>query len=97
MQHLLSRKELTTETSKLINQFAVPIAFFGSFVTAPQVWNIWILKQVDGVSLITFGFFFVGNLFWFTYGLLHNDKAIMISNVTQGALNLLVVVGKILF
>ena len=96
MLHFTNGKDFTTKTGNLVNQFAVPIAFITSFVTVPQVWNIWVLKQIEGVSLLTFGLFFVGNLFWFTYGLHNSDRPIMISNFIQGVLNIFVVVGKII-
>lgn len=97
MIHFLKKDRLFgTDAEKLFNRFAVAIAFFGSFVIIPQVWNVWVLKEFSGVSLLTFGFFFVGNIFWFGYGLLHSDKAIMVSNLTQGVLNLMIVVGKII-
>ncbi len=95
MLHFINGKDFSTKTGNLVNQLAVPIAFTTSFVTVPQVWNIWVLKQTEGVSLLTFGLFFVGNLFWFAYGLQNADKPIMISNFIQGILNILVVIGKI--
>lgn len=95
MLHFLNRKELQTKTGNFVDHFAVPIAIITSFVTVPQVWNVWVLRQVEGVSLLTFGLFFVGNLFWFSYGLHHSDKAIMVSNLTGGILNVIIVTGRI--
>jgi uncharacterized protein with PQ loop repeat len=50
---------------------------------------------VAGVSLLTFGFFLIGNIFWFAYGAYHKDRPIMYSHATTGFLNALIVVGKL--
>jgi uncharacterized protein with PQ loop repeat len=93
--HHYSRKEFSTKASAMVNQMATPMALFGSAASIPQAWNVWILREVAGVSLLTFGFFLAGNIFWFAYGLYHLDKPIMYSNASNGLINALIVIGKL--
>lgn len=46
----------------------------------PQLWTIWATKNTSGVSLISWTGFFLGSIFWFWYGILHNEKPIMLVN-----------------
>lgn len=94
--HHYSRKEFSSKASLLVNQMATPMALFGSVASVPQAWNVWIMREVAGVSLLTFGFFLIGNIFWFAYGAYHKDRPIMYSHATTGFLNALIVVGKLI-
>ena len=55
-------------------------SFFGVLITIPQVWTIWIDHNVSGVSLFTWGGYFIAAIMWLIYGFLHKEKPIIISN-----------------
>lgn len=46
----------------------------------PQLWDIWIVRNYAGVSLISWTGFFLGSIFWFGYGWLHEEMPIMFVN-----------------
>ncbi len=91
-----NQSQLKSKLAKAIDTFALPLALYGSLATAPQVYQVVILKQTAGISIATFGLFLLGNLFWGSYGFLHKDKPILLSHLTTGFLNLLIV-GGVLF
>jgi len=82
-----------SKIAQAIDSFAIPLALYGSLATVPQVYQVVFLKQTAGISLITFGMFLVGNLFWGSYGFYHKDKPILLSHATTGLLNALIVFG----
>jgi uncharacterized protein with PQ loop repeat len=94
----IAKKEIVNNhpLQKMVENFAIPMALYGSMATMPQAIEVLFFKQTAGVSIITFGLFLFGNFFWFSYGKLHNDKPIMVSHLSTGLLNFLIVLGVIL-
>lgn len=71
------------------------IALIGPIMTIPQILNVWIVKQTDGLSIYTWGSYFLINIVWLYYGLVHRDKAIMFSSILWMIANGLVFLGII--
>lgn len=71
--------------------------FAGVVFSIPQVTNIWISRNVAGLSLITWLSFLIGTVCWLFYAIIHKEKPMMIINLAFSFLNLLVVIGIILF
>lgn len=74
----------------LVDKCIYGIGLIAVLANMPQLWNIWVVKNSAGVSLISWTGFLVGSLFWFCYGLLHKEKPIMVINafliVVQGGI-----------
>lgn len=49
-------------------------------VNIPQLIAIWTSPSIAGVSIISWIGFFLGSLFWLIYGLLHQEKPIIVIN-----------------
>lgn len=90
-QEIEDNKPLKT----FINRFIYFIGGFGVAVIIPQVTRIWFYKEADGVSLTTWGGFFIASVFWLIYGLIHKEKPIIYTNVFVCVLDLLIIVGII--
>lgn len=73
--------------------FIYAVALLSPIMTLPQVTQIWIEKNVAGVSLLTWSSYTVFAVFWLTYGLIHREKPIILSNILGGSLNLIIVAG----
>ena len=73
------------------------VAIFGPIMTLPQIWKIWVDKSVSGVSLITWSAYLITACLWLTYGIIHREKPIIVSNILWLILKLSVVVGVILY
>jgi len=65
--------------------------------TSIQVYKIYSLKNADGVSLIAWVAYLVGTILWITYGITHKEKPIIYSNIINATINLLVIIGIILY
>ena len=66
-------------------------------LTIPQLINIWFLKQTAGVPMITWASYLVGAVAWLIYGVFHNQKPIIILYSFWILLDLLIVLGLILY
>jgi len=62
-------------------------------MTLPQLAEVWIARNVAGVSPITWGSYFILNIFWFVYGITHKEKPIIIASILWMVLDMLIVVG----
>jgi uncharacterized protein with PQ loop repeat len=62
-------------------------------MTLPQIWTVWVDRQVAGVSLLSWGTYLVASCLWFVHGLARRDKAIYVACIGWILLNGAVVVG----
>jgi uncharacterized protein with PQ loop repeat len=70
---------------------AVPI------MTIPQVLKIWTEKSAAGISVLTWSVYFVGSIFWLTYGIAHREKPIIVMHILLIILNGLIVAGALVY
>ena len=81
----------------LLDRVIVFIGVLAPIMTLPQLYNIMILKQTDGVSFITwFTYLFVA-LTWLLYGLSHKEKPIIITYISWAVIDILIIIGLILY
>ena len=73
------------------------VAILGPFMALPQLIKIWVNENAAGVSIISWGAFFVISIFWFAYGVLHRERPIIISSSIWATLQLFIVVGIVLY
>ena len=78
---------------RLFDEFIYVVSIVGPFVILPQVIEIWVNKNIQGVSVVTWGLSGVISSFWFVYGVLHKEKPIMFANALGCILSFLVVLG----
>lgn len=95
--HFRKRKNKVklSKSHLLLDKSIYFIALIGPIMTIPQILNVWITKQTDGVSIYTWGSYFTINIVWFYYGLVHKDKAIMFAYFLWMIANGLVFAGLI--
>jgi len=62
-------------------------------MTLPQVWTVWIERQVAGVSLLSWATYLVGACLWFIHGVARRDKAIYVACIGWILLDGAVVLG----
>jgi uncharacterized protein with PQ loop repeat len=103
--HLLLRRRLY----KKLEQYPHPqkakrifdnIMFGGSIVgpllVLPQIVQVWSYHAVQGVSVVTWGLLGVGSVLWFIYGLIHDEKPLMLCNALLVICDFLVVLGVLM-
>jgi uncharacterized protein with PQ loop repeat len=83
----------TKKRIAIIDDLSYVAIFAGIFMTLPQVLKIWVEKESDGVSVTTWVSYTVLGVFWVYYGLVHNEKPIIVGNVLGLLLNVAIVVG----
>lgn len=66
-----------------------------SFV--PQVIKVWKSKNVDGISLSMFIIFIIGVFCWLMYGLILNQKPLIVANFITLLLAILIIIAVIKF
>lgn len=97
--HLRKRKVIPTTGNsavKIMDKLIYVIAILGPVMTLPQVYKIWIDRQTVGVSLASWGTYFVLNIFWITYGIIHKSKLLVFTYFLWFIVNGLVALGVIL-
>ena len=62
-------------------------------MTVPQVWTVWVDRQVAGVSLLSWGTYLLAACLWFVHGLQKRDKTIYVACIGWILLNAAVVAG----
>ncbi|MAE49208.1 hypothetical protein CMI48_00100 [Candidatus Pacearchaeota archaeon] len=100
-QHIRKRKGEEFPSQKGIKKFLDKIIFAVAFImplmTLPQIYNIWILKDASGVSVVTWASFLFFALIWLSYGIVHREKPLIISYATWIVMHISVVVGAVLY
>ncbi len=79
-----------------IDALAYAVSLLSLFFTLDQVRLVWIEKNVDGVSLISWIFYTVSAFVWLWYGVLHKDRALVITNFLWVFFSLCIVLGIVL-
>jgi uncharacterized protein with PQ loop repeat len=82
---------------KVMDRIIYIIAFIGPVMTIPQLINIWVDKQTAGVSAISWATYLIVSIFWLIYGILHREKPIIFSSCIWIVLDLLIVVGTLIY
>jgi uncharacterized protein with PQ loop repeat len=69
------------------------LSLFTMAMTVPQVWTIWVGRDVGGVSLLSWGAYLLAACLWFFYGLRKGDKTIYLACIGWVILDAAVVAG----
>ncbi len=66
-------------------------------ITIPQAYQIFILKTSAGVSAFSWICYSLANIVWTIYGIVHDEKPIIISNVANFFINVIVVIETFIY
>jgi len=69
----------------------------GPIFSIPQLLKVWDEKDTSGLSIITWGAYFVFSCIWLAYGIIYKEKPIIFANSFYVLINAFVVIGIILF
>ncbi len=81
----------------IIDKLVYFAAIFSPAMTLDQVWIIWAEKNTAGLSLLTWLSYTIVTLIWLSYGIVHKEKVIILSNIIWIILNIFIVSGIILY
>lgn len=65
-------------------------------LTVPQVWSVWVQNNTSGVSLLSWGAYFVAACLWLVDGLRKHDKTIWIACIGWVILDGAIFLGALL-
>lgn len=101
MYHLHKRKTKPLNSNDKRKQFIDKLVYFAAFagplMTLPQAWKIWFYQNASGVSWISWFSYFICAIIWVIYGVEHKDKPIIAMNVLWIILDVLIVVGTLMY
>lgn len=63
----------------------------------PQSIQIYTTKSAAGLSLVTWILLVFFNILWTLYGIVHNDKPIIITNILFSILHISIIIGVLLY
>ena len=86
-----------SQTDIVLRRFLGGMSIFTLVMTVPQVWTIWVNQQAAGVSILSWGAYFLSAVLWFWFGLKKRDKNIYLPCIGWMVLNGAIVVGAIVY
>ena len=62
-------------------------------LTIPQAYTVLVLKQTEGVSLVTWAFYLFSSTLFAVYGIKHKERLLIVTYVPFVIVELLIVIG----
>lgn len=87
----------TEKIKHLIDKLITVIGLIGPIMTTPQIINVWVYHQVEGLAIASWGTYVMTSFFWLIYGILHKERAIILVNTAWILANVSVVIGILIF
>ena len=82
---------------RIMDKVILGVAVAGPIMTIPQLLKIWVEKNATGVSVISWAAYLVLSVFWLIYGVMHKEKPIIFSSVLWIILQILIVIGILIY
>lgn len=95
-QHHLHHTQQTIPTRRL-DAVAYVLGIIGPLATIPQLYEVWIRQNADGVSLVTWSVFILLSFFWLHYAIRHKEKPLIVGQGMWVVMQILVVIGVLLY
>jgi len=73
------------------------VATASPLITIPQLFDIYTKKNVAGVSSITWLAYVFTAIIWFTYGIIHKEKVIIVNGILGVILGATIFFGTLLY
>jgi uncharacterized protein with PQ loop repeat len=100
IKHLYEKennKKKKARSNKIIDNLSIVAAILMPFTTIPQIYKIWILQNTSGVSILTWILYTVLCFPMLIYGLYYKMTPIIILNILWIIMNLIMIIGLIVF
>lgn len=106
MHHLHKRKRIHDKHEpyphpdrfkNFMDRYIFVVAVIGPLMILPQMLKIWLNKDATSISLITWLGLCIISSSWIIYGLLHKDKPIIVTNFLFFSVQILIVIGTLLY
>ncbi len=84
-------------SNTLLRRLLGGMSLFTLAMTLPQIFNIWVLHQASGVSVVSWSAYLLSAFLWFWYGLQQRDKNIYLPCVGWIILDGAVIAGTLVY
>jgi len=81
----------------LINSLIIPVAILQPLMTLPQIAAIFAHRSARDVSIFTWVAYNVASAFWLYYGIVHRERAIIMSQILWLIVQTAVIVGVLIY
>jgi MtN3 and saliva related transmembrane protein len=78
---------------RFLDRLIFVVGFLGPLFTIPQLVNVWIAKQVAGVSFASWAAYAALDIVWIVYGFVHKEKPIVFAYMLWFIANAGVAIG----
>lgn len=82
---------------RFLDRFMIFVAFCSPLALLPQVVETYLTHAVNGLSIASWGFLTIINIFWSLYGFVHRDLPIIISSVLVALIDAAIVIAILVF
>ncbi len=82
---------------KILDRLIFVVGALGPIMTLPQLYGIWVTRQAEGVSLISWSSYFVFSMIWILYGVVHKEKPIIYTYTLWFVIEGLIIIGILLY
>ena len=89
-------KIISKRDKKTLDKLTYVIGILIPIFTIPQAINVLFLKEVEGVSLITWGFYLVSSSLFAIFGFIHREKLLIFTYTPLVIIEILIIVGIII-
>lgn len=82
---------------RIMDELVYVMGIFGPVMSLPQVIKIWSEQDASSISLLTWVAYLFGSICWLIYGIMHQEKPIIISNFLYVFVNVAIIIGVIIY
>lgn len=82
---------------RLLDNIVMCVAVIMPLTSIPQIYNIWFLRNITGVSLLTWSLFFIMSIPMLIYGFVHKEKVLILLNALWLIMYAFVIVGIVIY
>lgn len=88
---------LAFPSERVMQRLLGSLSIFTLTLTLPQIYTIWVNHQAAGVSIVSWGAYWIAALVWFWYGLQKRDPNVYLPCVGWLILDGAVVAGALVY
>jgi uncharacterized protein with PQ loop repeat len=95
--HKLKEYPHSKKWIRFLDKFLLVVAVVGPLLVLPQILKIYVGQNASGVSALSWGLLALFNIPWIVYGVVHKDKPITLGYSIWFVVNIIVVVGALIY
>lgn len=97
LHHHLVHKKDGNIFVRIFHRLVTIIAVISPLITLPQLLSIYITRNASGVSSITWLAYIFTSAVWFSYGIMHKEKIIVINGILGMILSTTIFFGILIY